>query len=126
MIEKIKDLPSNMVGFRSEGEVVKEDFDLVIKEVTALVEKTGKLNYLLFLDNSPADFSLGAWMQDALLGIKNITKWNRAAIVTDSNTIRHFTALFSKIMPGTFCGFKKEEYLLAIDWTSEKVDLVTL
>ena len=126
MIEKIKYLPLNMVGFRSEGEVVKEDFESVMQEVSDLVKKTGKLNYLFFLDNSAADFSLGAWMQDALVGIKHITRWNRAAIVTDSNTIRHFTTLFSKIMAGTFCGFKKEGYLQAIDWTSEKVDLVTL
>ena len=110
MIEKIKDLHLNMVGFRSEVDMVKEDFYSVIKEVTALVEKTGKLNYLLFLDNSPADFSLGAWMQDTLLSIKHIAKWNRAAIVTDLDTIKHFITLFSKIMLGTFCGFKKEEY----------------
>jgi len=126
MIEKIKNLPSNMVGFRSEGEVVKEDFDLVTKEVTALVEKTGKLNYLLFLDNSPADFTFGAWMEDAFLGMKNILKWNRAAIVTDSNTVIQFTDIFSKIMPGTFRGFSKEDYLLAIEWTAEKIDLKTL
>jgi hypothetical protein len=123
MINKINDLPENMVGFRTEGEVVKEDFDSVINEVSTLVEKTGKLNYLLFLDNSPADFTLGAWMQDALLGIKNITKWNRAAIVSDSETVRNFTDIFSKIMPGTFRGFKKEEYSMAIEWTSEKIDL---
>lgn len=123
MIEKIKDLPSNMVGFRSEGEVVKEDFDSVIDEVSVLVKKTDKLNYLLFLDNSPADFTFGAWMQDMLLGIKNISKWNRAAIVSDSTTVRNFTDFFSKIMPGTFRGFKKEEYLLAVEWTSEKIDL---
>ncbi len=126
MIEKIKDLPSNMVGFRSEGTIVKEDFDSVIKEVTNLVEKTGQLNYLLFLDNSPGDFTFGAWIQDALLGIKNITKWNRAAIVTDSDTVINVTNVFSKIMPGTFRGFKKEDYLLAIDWTAEKIDLENL
>ncbi|WP_269226170.1 STAS/SEC14 domain-containing protein [Flavobacterium eburneipallidum] len=123
MIEKIQGLPDNMVGFRSEGEVVKEDLEFVTEEVKLLVEKTDKLNYLLFLDNSPADFTLGAWLQDALLGIKNITKWNRAAIVTDSQTVIDLTDVFSKIMPGTFRGFKKAEYHLAIDWTSEKIDL---
>lgn len=123
MIERIKELPDNMVGFRSEGEVVKEDLEFVTEEVKRLVERTDKLNYLLFLDNSPADFTLGAWLEDALLGIKNITKWNRAAIVTDSEAVINFTNVFSKLMPGTFRGFKKSEYLLAVDWTSEKIDL---
>ena len=124
MIEKIKGLPINMVGFRTEGQVVQEDFDFVTKEVNSLVNRTEKLNYLLFLDNSPKDFTLGAWMQDAILGIKNITKWNRAAIVTDSETVMNFTNVFSKLMPGEFKGFSKNEYQLAIDWTSEKKELV--
>ena len=124
MIEKIKGLPINMVGFRTEGEVKKEDFDFVTKEVNILVDRTDKLNYLLFLDNSPKDFTLGAWIQDAILGIKNLTNWNRAAIVTDSESVINFTEIFSKLMPGEFKGFKKNEYQLAVDWTSEKKALV--
>jgi hypothetical protein len=68
MIEQIKDLPANLVGFRSTGEVTQEDFNVVNPAVKDLVSKTGKLNYLLFLDNLPADFTIGAWLQDALLG----------------------------------------------------------
>lgn len=124
MIEKIKGLPTNMVGFRTEGEVIQDDFDFVTKEVNLLIERTDKLNYLLFLDNSPKDFTLGAWMQDALLGIKNLTKWNRAAIVTDSDSVINFTNIFSKLMPGEFKGFRKNEYELAVDWTSQKIDIV--
>jgi len=123
MIEQIKDLPPNMVGFRSSGEVTKDDFDIVHTEVEKLVNNIGKLNYLLFLDNSPADFTAGAWMQDALLGIKNITEWNRAAIVTDSDAVIGFTNAFSKVIPGEFRGFHKSDYLEAVSWTSEKTDL---
>lgn len=122
MIEQIKDVPANMVAFRSSGEVTKDDFEVVFEDVKKLVDKTGKLNYLLFLDNSPADFTAGAWLQDALLGLKNITKWNRAAIVTDSDTVVTFTDAFSKLMPGEFKGFYKDEYLTAIDWTAEKIN----
>ncbi|RZJ66391.1 MAG: STAS/SEC14 domain-containing protein [Flavobacterium sp.] len=120
MIQQITNVPENMVAFRSSGEVTKEDFENVFPQVEALVEKTGKLNYLLELDNSPSDFTAGAWLQDALLGIKNITKWNRAAIVTDSEIVIKFTDAFSKIMPGEFRGFPKEELEHAIDWVSEK------
>jgi hypothetical protein len=122
MIEQIKNLPTNMVGFRSTGEVKKEDFDLVIEEVRKIVDRTGKLNYLLFLDNSPADFTFGAWMQDAFLGIQNITKWNRAAIVSDSDAVIKFTNAFSILMPGEFKGFHKNDLQEAIDWTSEKIE----
>jgi len=123
MIQQIQDLPSNMVGFRSSGEVTKDDFEIVQKKVAELVEKTGKLNYLLYLDNSPADFTIGAWLQDALLGIKNLTKWNRAAIISDSETVDNFTTVFSKLMPGEFKVFQKAEYDKAVDWTSEKINI---
>ncbi|MDR6969321.1 hypothetical protein J2X31_003351 [Flavobacterium arsenatis] len=123
MIQQIPDLPFNMVGFRSSGEVTKDDFEIVKTKVSELVEKTGKLNYLLYLDNSPSDFTIGAWLQDALLGISNLTKWNRASIISDSETVDNFTTVFSKIMPGEFRVFPKAEYDLAVDWTSEKIDL---
>lgn len=123
MIQQIPDLPFNMVGFHSSGEVTKEDFEIVKAKVSELVEKTGKLNYLLYLDNSPSDFTIGAWLQDALLGINNLTKWNRASIISDSEAVDNFTTVFSKIMPGEFKVFPKAEYDMAVDWTSEKIDL---
>ncbi|TRW24266.1 STAS/SEC14 domain-containing protein [Flavobacterium zepuense] len=122
MITQITDVPNNMVAFKADGEVTKEDFELVKTQVADLVEDTGKLNYLLFLDNSPKDFTLGAWLQDALLGISNITKWNRAAIISDSDTVIKFTDAFSKVMPGEFKGYPKAEYERAVDWVSEKTD----
>ncbi|NBL65813.1 STAS/SEC14 domain-containing protein [Flavobacterium sp. NST-5] len=123
MIEKIHNLPQNMVGFRSSGEVTKDDFEIVHQEVEKLVEKTDKLNYLLYLEDSPKNFTIGAWLQDALLGIKNLTKWNRAAIISDSETVDKFTAVFSNVMPGEFKVFQKNDLERAIEWTSEKIDV---
>lgn len=118
MIIQIPGLPENMVGFRADGEVTKDDFEPVKQQVAKLVENTGELNYLLFLDNSPKDFTLGAWLQDALLGISNITKWNRAAIVSDSEAVIKFTNAFSHVMPGEFKGYNKAEYDAAVQWVS--------
>lgn len=123
MIQQITDLPLNMVGFRSSGEVTKDDFEIVQTKVSELVERTDRLNYLLYLDNSPADFTVGAWLQDALLGIKNITKWNRAAIISDSDMVDNFTKVFSAVMPGEFKVFPKADYQTAINWTSEKINI---
>ena len=124
MIEKLKDAPDTIAAFRAVGEITKEDFtNLVIPEVEALVQRTDKLNYLLLLDTELKEFSAGAWLQDALLGIKNITKWNRAAIVSDSEGVIQFTNAFSVVMPGEFKGFRKNELQLAIDWVAEKIDI---
>lgn len=123
MIEQIKNLPDNMVGFRALAMVTKEDFEnIIIPEVEKIVAKTGKLNYMLVLDTNVKDFTAGAWMQDALLGLKNLTKWNRAAIVTDDTAIHQFTTVFSALMPGEFKGFKKIDMDIAVAWVSEKTD----
>jgi len=119
MIAVIKNAPANVAAFTAVGDVSKEDFEqTVLPHVKAVVDQYDELNYVLNLDTDISNFSMGAWWQDALLGIKNITKWNRAAIVTDKESIRNFTAIFSKIMPGEFKGFEKEELEKAINWAA--------
>ncbi|NOT73342.1 MAG: STAS/SEC14 domain-containing protein [Cyclobacteriaceae bacterium] len=121
MIEELKDTPNTMVGFKASGEITKEDFDkIVLPAVAELVQRTGKLNYLLELDTKLSNFTLGAWLKDAMLGLNNLTNWNRAAIVTDSEKIKTFTEVFSKIVPGEFRGFPHDELDEAIKWVGEQ------
>ena len=121
MIHHLKNLPSNVVGFQSTGEITETDFtETVIPKVKELIDKTDKLNYLLVLDTSIKNFTIGAWMKDVMMGIKNLTKWNRVAIVSDEEAIRNFTNFFSYLMPGEFKGFKHKDLHEAIDWVSEK------
>jgi hypothetical protein len=122
MISKIENLPANMVGFIATGDVTEKDFtDVVMPEVKNSIERTGKLNYMLVLDTALKNFTFGAWMKDAIMGIKHLTKWNRAAIVTDVENIRRFTEVFSILMPGEYKCFVHKDMDKAIDWASEKV-----
>jgi hypothetical protein len=124
MITRIKELPDNMVGFLATDEVSAKDFiDVVMPEVEKFIEKKDKLNYMLVIKTDLAKFSTGAWFQDALMGVKTLTKWHRAAIVYDSQSIQNFTEVFSKIMIGEFKGFDKKDYDTAVKWTSEQIDL---
>lgn len=119
MITQLVNMPANAVGFKAEGQITKEDFEKTVNpSVKASIEKNGQLNYLLVLDTPLDNFSLGAWLQDALLGIKHLTKWNRAAIVSDSEGVKKFTDAFSILVPGEFKGFSKAEEQRAIDWVS--------
>src|SRR5690606_39197058 len=101
----------------------KEDYlNVVVPHVTRLVENTGKINFLLYLDTDVSNFTMGAWLQDALLGLKHLTKWNRAAIISDSEGVIKFTDAFSIAAPGEFKGFRKKEYDKAVQWASEQID----
>jgi hypothetical protein len=119
MIQIIKDIPANVAGFRASGEVTEEDYKtVVVPHVQQLIAKTGELNFMLQLDTNIGNFTAGAWLQDALLGIKNLTKWHRSSIVTDSDAIIKFTDTFSILAPGEYRGFKKEQFDEAVKWVS--------
>jgi hypothetical protein len=119
MIQLINDVPRNMVGFLATGDVDETDFKTtVIPKVRELVKRTGLLNYMLVLDTSVRNFSMGAWIQDAFMGIKHMCHWNRTAIVTDVKSISRFTKIFSAIMPGEFRAFKRQDIMKAVEWAS--------
>lgn len=108
-----------MVGFSATGTITAKDFaDTVIPQVKQLVERTDMLNYMLVLDTPVKNFIMGAWIKNAILDIKHITRWHRAAIVCDIDSIRTFTELFSPVKPGEFRGFKHADMDAAISWTS--------
>lgn len=108
-----------MVGFRASKEVTKDDFDkVVLPAVAELIQRTDELNYMLVLDTPLKNFTLGAWIKDALLGLNNLNKWNRVAIVSDSESLNSFTSIFSKVMPGEFKGYAPEQMDEAIEWVS--------
>lgn len=119
MISILQNVPDNVAAFEATGEVTKDNFEnVVIPHVKKKVDQYDDLNYLLLLNTDVKNFTAGAWWEDAILGLKNLTKWNRAAIVTSSENIIGFTDFFSKIMPGEFKGFKKEEYDAAVQWVA--------
>jgi len=123
MITQIEKLPLNMVGFRASGKITELDFsETVMPKVKELIKKTDKLNYMLVLDTSIKNFTAGAWFKDSIMGVKHLTKWNRAAIVSDIGAIRTFTEIFSILMPGEFKGFEHKDEQKAIDWVSGKSD----
>ena len=110
-----------MVGFRATGKVTMEDFEnVVIPAVNELVARTNELNYLMVIDTDLKNFTIGAWWQDAFMGLKQIAKWRRAAIVSGTEGIRRFTDIFSFIVPGEFKAFDSSELETAIHWVAEK------
>ena len=113
--------PDKIAAFRAIGEVTKQDYEnVVVPTVEAVVAKHDELNFLLELDTELGNFSAGAWFEDVMIGLKNLGKWNRAAIVTDSENIISFTNAFSYIAPGEYKGFKKDELDIALIWVGEK------
>jgi hypothetical protein len=117
MIQKISGLADNVAGFRAGGVVNKDDYDKVIyPEVKRIAEKSGELNFLMVMDTDMKNFTWGAWVDDALLGLKHLTKWHRIAFVADSDTVNKVGRFMNRIAPGEYKGFAKANEAEAINW----------
>ena len=118
---QIIDAPENVVAFRALGEVTKDDYQNVMAPaVEKLVDRIDEINFLFVIDTDLENFTAAAWMQDAWIGLKNLGKWNRSAIVTDSEKAITFTNGFSYMVPGEFKGYKKNDFDEALNWVSGK------
>jgi hypothetical protein len=120
MIYQIIDLPSNMIGFKASWEVTRKDFEeVVIPCVQKHVEKKGHINYMLVLTSSIHNFSFCSWLKDVLLSLKQISKWNRAAIVSDSKVVKFLIDLFGVFVHDELKIYSHDEMPRAIDWLAE-------
>lgn len=120
MIEIIHGLPSNVAAFNATGKVTEDDYINTIDPLVAKIEKEfGRINYLLVIHTSLKNYSIGAWIKDALLGLKYFMKWNRIAIVAEKKSIKDFTNFFGNLIPAKTKGFLMEDIDAAKQWVSE-------
>ncbi|HEX8021906.1 STAS/SEC14 domain-containing protein [Mucilaginibacter sp.] len=120
MLQIINNLPPHVVGIRASGEVNSQDMETVLlPEINKLVNRQGKINYLLVLDTGVQNFTLAAWWDDLKLGLKNFTNWHRIAIVTDQKGVEWFTDIFRFMVPGNSRGFSHDQLEEAKNWISQ-------
>jgi hypothetical protein len=121
MLQFIRDLEPHVVGIHAVGEITKEDIETVlIPRIDDLVKRQGEINYLLVLETDVKNFTVGAWWDDLKLGLKNFTKWNKIAIVSDQKGVEWFSDAFRFFIPGKSKGFSLDQLDEAVKWITEK------
>lgn len=119
MITNIETNFSNIRCFEFTGEITKKDFETtVFPALEGLKVSQEEVNMVYILMTDLENFTTAAWLQDALLGLKNIANFKRVAIVSTNESIKQFTEFFSKIMPGEFKGFDQNDEKKAIEWAA--------
>jgi hypothetical protein len=102
MIGIMKNLHASIAGFTATGKVTKDDYETVL---FPQISRT-----------STENFTIGAWLEDAWLRIKEISKWRRVAIVTNAGDIRRLTETVCHLFPGEYKGFSRDELDKAVQW----------
>ena len=121
MLTKIENVPSHVAAFKATGKVDKHDYDnILVPELEQKDKEHGHLHMLMLLETPVKNFTLGAWMEDAWMGLKHFKGWRKIAIVTDERAVGAFTDKFSFLIPGEAKGFKLSELETAKQWVAEE------
>jgi len=117
MIQQLNDFPTNVLAFVCHGQVTRQNYETVlVPAVEKALAEHGKIR--LYYETA-ADFSgiaPGAVWEDMKVGMGHLQRWERFAVVTDVDWIRHTMKFFSFLLPGELKVFSSKEAEQARDW----------
>lgn len=120
MVERIPDLPDNVLGFTARGTVTASDYEsVIVPAVEALLARQGKARFLYHLGAEFSGFEAAAVWDDTKLGLKHLRGWERMAVVSDVEWIRAAIRIFGLAIPGHVRVFHDRELGEAKRWVSE-------
>ena len=123
MIEQLTDLPSGILGFRASGKITSDEYRQMIQPIYAALERGEKLNIYFELADDFSGLDLGALWQDVRaagsVGLKHRSSWQRMALVTDKDWVRHGASAFGWLAPGELRLFSLGERDAARAWVAE-------
>ena len=120
MVTITKNLPEDIVGFKYDEHVTKEDYENVLFPLfkTAL-EKSKDLKVLCEVADSFKDFNLGAIKDDMEIWLKYYTDWKKIAFVSDHEWMVHMVKAFKILIPAKIKIFENKDRIKAINWLEE-------
>ena len=123
LIETVTDLPPGTLGFRASGKLTSDEYRQMIEPIYATLERGEDLNIYFELADDFHGLDLGALLQDmkaaGSIGLKHRSSWQRMALVTDKDWVRHGASAFGWLAPGELRLFDLAERDTARAWMVE-------
>lgn len=120
MIQTIPGLPDNVVAVIASGEITASDYENVIIPAVELAhEKHGRIRMLYQVESDMCDYTAGAMWDDAKVGLKHFTHFEKVAVITDNSLIAGGVKTFAFLMPGEVRVFQNAEIEKAKTWIVE-------
>ncbi len=121
MIEQLKGFPDNVLAVVCHGRITKGDYETVI--VPAVLDALKSHDKLRLYYETASDFGgiePGAVWEDFMVGVEHFTRWERIALVSDVDWIKHTMHFFSFLMPGMMKIFSNAQAAEARAWIAGK------
>jgi hypothetical protein len=120
MIKIMNDLPSNVLGVSAEGKITGKDYETVLIPVVEEKLKTNKKISLLYhLGSNFTGFDLSAMIDDAKIGMKHLSAWEKIALVSDHELINTVAKFFGYMMSCELRVYKNSELEDAKKWITD-------
>ena len=124
MVEPIGDLPAGVLGFRITGRLERDEYHVTLMApIYTALERGEKLRVLVELPDDFQGLDAGALWEDlkaaGSVGLKHRSAWERFALVTDKDWVRHGVAVFGWVSPGELRVFADGEREQAAAWLAE-------
>ncbi|UYQ95630.1 STAS/SEC14 domain-containing protein [Chitinophaga horti] len=119
MITLLTGYPPHVAAYAASGAVSKEEYEqLVMRRVNEVADQYGKINFLVLLDTSFSNYSMGAFLEYLQISFRHFFKWERMAIVSEEAWVRRAYELLSPLVHGEIRSYTHEELTVARDWVS--------
>jgi hypothetical protein len=122
MLKPIESLPQGVIGFEAVGEIRSSDYTDVLMPAVRQVSERGDDVRIVLVFERWEGMSSGAVWRDLKMGVDNLRRWKRIALVTDLDWMITVTSLFGWMTPGEFKRFPVAERDRAIAWATGKGD----
>lgn len=117
MLTIMTDLPDNVLGVSGEGLITGADYaTILIPAMEEKLKRHDKISLLYYLGAEFTGFGISAIFDDAEMGIKNLSSWDKVAFVSDHSTLMSFVKFFAHLMPSKVRVFSIAELDDAKDW----------
>lgn len=120
MLKILHDFPNQVLGVSAEGKISGKDYETIL--IPALEEKlkaNKKISLLYQLGANFSGFEMSAMLDDAKMGLKHLSAWDRIALVSDHEMINSFAKFFGYMMTCELRIFKNAEFEDARIWIAE-------
>jgi hypothetical protein len=121
VVERLDDMPAGALGFRLSGRISRDEYFQILDPVREQLERGEKVSFLVETAPDFHGLDFGALWEDmkvaGSVGLKHRSSWERLAVVTDKDWMRHGIAAFGWLSPGEIRVFEPNDLEQAKAWT---------
>jgi len=117
MFQAIEGMPDGVIAVRGIGKVTAEDYrSVLVPAIEGATAGGGKARLYLELGQGFEGYDASAMLADTKVGMGHLSSFERIAVVSDTDWVRHAIHLFGPLIPGEVRAFPVSEAAVAREW----------